>query len=80
MQQHVACRFNFWDKKTYTYIWEGDEPLKIDDRVVVETNRGPMIIIIVADVNVTPPEGITLKKIKSKCDPKDDVINETIYD
>lgn len=46
-RQYLACRFNPWDRRTYTYHNDG-EPCAIGDKVVVETTRGNATVEVMA--------------------------------
>lgn len=46
-RQYVTIQFNPWDQRGYTYHNDG-EPVRIGDRVVVSTNRGPQTVEVVA--------------------------------
>jgi hypothetical protein len=38
-RQFVVVKFNPWDRRTYTYHWDG-EPLQVGDECKVQTNNG----------------------------------------
>jgi hypothetical protein len=44
--QFVSVQFQAWDRRSYTYHWEG-EPLAIGDKVVVETKAGQVEVEVV---------------------------------
>lgn len=52
-RQFVACQFNPWDRRTYTYHNDG-EPVAIGDRVAVETKDGEKLITVAAIVDTQP--------------------------
>lgn len=52
-RQYVACVFRPGDKRTYTYHFDG-EPLAVDDKVVVTTNRGPSTVTVVSVSDTKP--------------------------
>jgi hypothetical protein len=52
-RQFIACRFNPWDRRTYTYHNDG-EPVAVGDSVVVETWRGNATVEVM-ECDVLPP-------------------------
>ena len=43
----VSTQFNPWDRKSYTYHWDG-EPLGIGDKVAVDTKDGTATVTVVS--------------------------------
>lgn len=52
MTQYLACKFRPTDTRTYTYSWDGAEPLAVGDKVTVASPRdeGNMTIEVAAIV------------------------------
>lgn len=53
-RQYVTIRFRAWDKRTYTYHWDG-EPVNVGDTVKVETRDGWTAVSVEAVTEVAPP-------------------------
>ncbi|MGL5094413.1 MAG: hypothetical protein ACRDD1_02420, partial [Planctomycetia bacterium] len=53
-RQFVRVRFNPWDRKSYTYHWDGAEPLRDGELVQVETARG-LELVRVIEVGLAAP-------------------------
>lgn len=53
-RQFVAVRFKPWDRRTYTYHWDG-EPFAPGDQVVVTTDRGPSTVEVISVSGLPPP-------------------------
>lgn len=62
MKQYVNCKFELGYNK-YAYLWEGPEPLEVNDFVIVESPKDGAVFVKVIEVNITPPEGVHIKKI-----------------
>jgi hypothetical protein len=52
-RQYVACQFNPWDRRTYTYHNDG-APVAPGDKVKVETRYGLKIITVDSIVDEAP--------------------------
>lgn len=39
-RQYVAVKFKTWDKKTYTYHWDGETPINPGDQVKIADRGG----------------------------------------
>lgn len=52
--QYVEVKFRPWDKRAYTYHWDG-EPLNIGQTVRVETRDGWQAVEVVGVSEVKPP-------------------------
>lgn len=54
MTQFIKAAFGDGDNRTYTYVNDGD-PVKVDDRVRVETKHGGEAVVIVREINLDAP-------------------------
>ena len=54
MRQFLACKFNAWDRRTYTYHNDG-LPVSAGDKVHVETNDGRVVVIVDSVSDKKPP-------------------------
>ena len=54
MTKYLSVRFSAKDARSYTYTYEGDEPIQPGGCVMVDTNRGTRRVEVVA-VGVEPP-------------------------
>lgn len=70
MTKYVQCKFGEHSPRTYTYAWDGEEPLAPGDRVEVKAPRdeGKMIAIVVAVTDRAP--SFKCKPILGKAPPK----------
>lgn len=60
MTRYIACKFRDSDTRTYTYHYEGGEPLSPGDKVRVPDRTGDGYkVVIVADVDPPPPDFTT---------------------
>lgn len=53
-RQYVSVRFRPWDKRTYTYHWDG-EPVNVGEEVKVGTRDGLATVSVEAVTEVAPP-------------------------
>lgn len=66
----VVCKFNAWDKRGYTYQWDG-EPFAPGDEVMVPDPKhadGWKRVIVVSSSDIAPP--FACKSIIGKCEPE----------
>lgn len=68
-RQFVAVQFNPWDRRTYTYHFDG-EPLLSGEKVIVETKRGEAVVTVVAISDQQP--NFETKPILRKAPPKEE--------
>ncbi len=67
-RSYVAVKFRTWDRKTYTYHWDG-EPLAAGDEVKIKDRGGDgWSRVWVASVSDAKPSFPT-KPILGKCEP-----------
>lgn len=52
-RQYVACQFNPWDRRTYTYHNDGG-PVASGDQVEVETKDGAKVVQVVTILDGPP--------------------------
>lgn len=72
MTIYVACKFRPEDKRTYTYTYDGAEPLAPGDQVKVPDNRpdGWKRVTVDAISDQAPP--FACKAILGKVEPEDE--------
>jgi hypothetical protein len=58
----IAVRFNPWDRKTFTYHFDGETPPAIGDAVRVDA-RGDEKVVEVVAVSLHAPKGFDTKPI-----------------
>jgi hypothetical protein len=51
--QYVSVQFKPWDRRGYTYHWEGP-PLAVGDKVIVATKDGEQVVTV-SSIDVPPP-------------------------
>lgn len=75
--QYVACRFNPWDRRTYTYTWDG-EPLAAGDEVKVPDNKsdGWKRVTVVSVTDKAPP--FACKSILGRAPSRDQELDEKL--
>jgi hypothetical protein len=57
-RRYVSVQFNPWDRKAYTYHYDGPERLAVGDKVVVEGKDG-MTDVTIVTTGVKRPEFAT---------------------
>jgi len=74
MTQYVACKFRPTDYRSYTYAYDGDEPLAPGDMVTVEDARsdGWKRVEVVSISDEAPP--FACKPILGKIDPEAEIL------
>lgn len=65
--RYLACKFNPWDRQSYTYTYDGDAHVAPGVEVEVETGRGPALVTVESVHDERPasvPAHVELKAVK----------------